>query len=222
MDEKKMVYWLHDVCQLREQVRVFGVGRRGPRDCLRTRAARECHAETRAHALTAAMGPCDCTGGQEGDRGVGREGHKNGGDLRPAPPPRPDLRRVPGVGGIQTVYIKAQISREQSVPCHQGCTAIAIVRCARDLKFETRCHAHPSARAVTLSGCVNTPRTEGVRERASTRAAAVKEGLITPHLCILFDDLCRVLNTCVELHHVPEITAVHRQVEQLSCVVAEL
>ena len=99
MDEKKMVDWLHDVCELREQVRVFGVGRRGPRDCLRTRAARECHAETHAHALTAVMGPCDCTGGQEGDRGVGREGHEDGGDLRPAPPPRPDLRRVPGVGG---------------------------------------------------------------------------------------------------------------------------
>ena len=152
MDEKKMVYWLHDVCELREQVRVIGVGRRGPRDCLRTRAARECHAEPHAHALTAAMGPCDCTGGQEGDRGARREGHEDGGDLRPLhlDPTGHD----PWSRWCQTVNIKAQIFREQSVSCHQCCTAIAIALCERDLKFETRCHAHPSARAVTLSGCV--------------------------------------------------------------------
>ena len=60
MDEKKMVDWLHDVCELREQVRVFGVGRRGPRDCLRARAARVCHAETLAHSLTTVGQFTDC------------------------------------------------------------------------------------------------------------------------------------------------------------------
>ena len=119
------------------------------------------------------------------------------------------------------MYINAQMSREESVSCHQGCTAIAIACCERpQVRDQMPCTSF-SACSHALRLC-DTPRRDGSRERASTRAAAVKEGLITPHFCILFDDLCRVFHTCVELHHVSEITALHRQVEQLSCVIAEL